>query len=234
MLVVASVTAVLGAAAVPARATPPTPVPFPPFPSVPGQARLQTFVDIFGSSSRGDERYARPLAAHLRLFAGPRRPTDALPASAGSLPPLATVAAGLKGDPGSLAAGKSRRVTTDLTAYLVPTSHGWACIAALRFETCYRGLLRPGITWSFYSSERRIPGSSHASQLLQLVGLAADDVASIDLVYAGHDVRARIVRNVFSVARPLPVTSTAHLPPFGTLVIRYRDRPQLLGRVVVH
>jgi hypothetical protein len=197
--------------------------------------KIVSGIDVFGSSDRSGERFGRPLSVHLRLFDLPRRAGDRLPATLGPLPPLPVMAAHLKGDPGEPALSRSRRVTTPLGAmYVVPTAHGWACLAAATFETCHRGLLHQGIAWSFYNETNSQPSSApSATSTLVIVGIAANDVTKVELVYGKHARTARLDRNVFGVTRPVVLTSIRHMPPLGELVISYREHGRRSARVSI-
>jgi hypothetical protein len=188
--------AVLAAPA--ARATPP---------------KVVSGVDVFGQADRKLETAGRPVATTLLLFRS-RRDAAPLPLPAGPMRPLADVVAHMRGDPGTLILRDTRRVATaagDL--YLVPTRRGWLCEQAPSFATCHRGLLRQGVTWSFYS---------HGDGI-DVVGVAADRVRAVTLRWGAHARRAALADNVFFVHRPVALTSARHLPPFGRLVVTYRD-----------
>jgi hypothetical protein len=169
-----------------------------------------TGVLVWGQPARSLEVAGRPLGSTIALFrAGP---TAHLPAS-GLMRPLSIVAAHLRGDPGALVLAKTRRVTIPPgPVYLVPTTHGWVCVQGARFETCHRGLLRQGVTWTFYST----------TDGLDVIGIAANDVRAVDLSWTGNTRRAELAHNVFFVHRPISITSAKHLPPFGSLTVAYR------------
>jgi len=115
----------------------------------PSAAPDHVVVNVFGQPSRPVEVAGRPLAKTLAVFRSSRL-AAALPAPSGQMQPLASVAAQMSGDPGQLRLGETRRVATAVgPIYLVPTTHGWACVQGPRFETCQRGLLVQGITWHF-------------------------------------------------------------------------------------
>jgi hypothetical protein len=181
--------------------------------AAPPHQQTTSSIDVWGAPSRSAEIPVRPLGGDLRLF----RST----ASVASLPagkpmpmePLAVVAAQLLGHPGKLLPAETRRVVTGAgSIYLVPTDRGWICVQAQEFETCHRGLLRQGVTWSFYSTDDRIA----------VVGIAADRVAGVTLAFGTERRVATLRDNVFYVARQIRLTST-DIPPLGTLVISYRN-----------
>jgi hypothetical protein len=191
-------TALALAAAAASAAAPPRPI---------------TGVDVFGQPSRAAETAGRPLVRTIGVFRSAGAAAR-LPAPHGPMRPLAAVAAGFRGRPGALLVGETRRVPTAAgPVYLVPTARGWVCVQGPRFETCHRGLLRQAVTWSFYSTATG----------LDVVGVAADDVRSVTLIWGGGRRRAQLARNVFFVRRPFAATSVAHLPPLGRLAITYRD-----------
>jgi hypothetical protein len=131
---------------------------------------------------------------------------------------LAMVAAHMRGDPGRLLLAKTRRVSTPVGAvYLVPTDRGWVCAQGQSFATCHHGLLRAGVTWSFYST----------SSGIDVVGIAADDVSRVVLAGGGRRWTAQLHDNVFFVSRTLAIGSASHLPPFGTLTVSYRGRSRV-------
>jgi hypothetical protein len=169
-------------------------------------------VDVFGQPRSSLEVADRPVGTHLALFSS-GGVTAPLPRSTRLMRSLPVVAAHLRGDPGALVLDKARRVTTAAgPVYLVPTIHGWVCVQGPTFRTCHRGLLRQGLTWNFYSTPTG----------LDVIGIVADDVRTVTLTWSGHRRRAQLGRNVFLVHRPLTLTSTQHLPPFGRLVVSYR------------
>lgn len=171
-----------------------------------------TSVDFFGQPDRSAEVVGQPLAKNLALFALPGSAVP-LPRPTGLMRPLADVAAHLRGHPGALVPAETRRVTTGAGAvYLVPTVRGWVCVQGRAFQTCHRGLLEQGVTWNFYS---RMNG-------LDIVGIAADSVRAVTLVWGHRHRRAALANNVFFVHRPLSATSIQHLPPLGRLAISYR------------
>lgn len=171
-----------------------------------------TSVDFFGQPNRSAEVVGQPLAKTLALFAFPGSATQ-LPRPTGFMRPLADVAAHLRGDPGALIPTETRRVTTAAgPVYLVPTARGWLCVQGPTFQTCHRGLLKQGVTWNFYT---RTNG-------LDIVGIAANTVRAVTLVWGHQHRRAALAHNVFFVHRPLSATSIQHLPPLGRLAISYR------------
>ena len=95
--------------------------------------------------------------------------------------------------------------------YLVPTVRGWVCVQTARFETCHRGLLRQGVTWTFYSTQGA----------LDVVGIAANDVHSVVLHWGGRHRAATLSQNVFFVQRSVSLTAGTHIPPVGRLSIIY-------------
>jgi hypothetical protein len=119
----------------------------------------------------------------------------------------------MRGNPGALMLAKTRRVVTAAgPIYLVPTAHGWLCVQGPTFQTCHRGLLRQGVTWSFYSTPTG----------LDVIGIAANNVRSVGLAWGTQRRQAQLARNVFFVQRPLSITSAQHLPPLGLLTVTYR------------
>jgi hypothetical protein len=171
-----------------------------------------TGVDIWGQPARTAEVAGRPLGTTIALFRSDRLASH-LPTPSGLAQPLAVVAAHLRGKPGALIPSKTRRVATGAgPLFLVPTTHGWVCVQAQRFQTCHRGLLRQGITWNFYSTPTG----------LDVVGIAADDVTAVTLSYGTTRRKAELEHNVFFVHRPIALTSSRHLPPLGRLTISYR------------
>jgi hypothetical protein len=119
---------------------------------------------------------------------------------------------------------KTRRVATPVgPIYLVPTVRGWVCVQAPRFETCHEGLVRQGVTWTFISTQTG----------LDVIGIAADNVDGVALIYAKQHRRAELAHNVFFVHRPISLTSIQHLPPLGTLAISYRGT-RAQSRVALH
>jgi hypothetical protein len=172
---------------------------------------VSTGVDIWGQPDRSQEVAGRPLGATIALFKG--RAAAHLPTPTGLVHPLSFVAAHLRGNPGALVLSKTRRVVTAAgPIYLVPTVQGWLCVQGPTFQTCHRGLLRQGLTWSFYST----------STGLDVIGIAADNVRAIRLTWSGKHLQARLARNVFFVHRPLSITPVKHLPAFGRLAVLYR------------
>lgn len=169
-------------------------------------------VDLFGQPAQRLEVAGRPLGQTLAIFRSSRAAAP-LPAPVGSMRPLAVVAAHLRGSPGALLTGRTRRVSTAVgPIYLVPTVRGWVCVQATTFETCHRGLLQQGVTWSFYSTEDG----------LDVVGIAADDVRSVALHWARRRRQAALAHNVFFVQRTISLTSGTHIPPLGRLSIDFR------------
>jgi hypothetical protein len=170
-----------------------------------------TSVDIWGQPDRSQEVADRPLGTTIALFRGGS--TAHLPTPTGLMRPLSFVAAHMRGNPGALVIGKTRRVATAAgSVYLVPTIHGWLCVQGPTFQTCHRGLLRQGLTWNFYST----------STGLDVIGIVADNVRAIDLTWSGKSLRAQLAHSVFFVRRPLSLTSVKHLPSFGHLAVSYR------------
>src|SRR5581483_5064432 len=169
-------------------------------------------VDLFGQPARSLEVAGRPLDGTLAVFRS-RQGAARLPAPRGAMQPLGVVAAHLRGSPGALLTGRTRRVATAVgPVYLVPTIRGWVCVQATRFETCHRGLLAQGVTWSFYSTEDG----------LDVVGIAADDVHSVALEWGTRHREATLAHNVFFVERSISLTSGTHIPPIGRLTVTYR------------
>ena len=177
-------------------------------------------VDLFGQPAQRLEVAGRPLGQTLAIFRSPRA---AAPLPVGPMRPLGVVAAHLRGSPGALLTGRTRRVSTAVgPIYLVPTVRGWVCVQATTFETCHRGLLRQGVTWSFYSTEDG----------LDVVGIAADDVRSVTLHWARRRRRATLAHNVFFVQRTISLTSGTHIPPLGRLSIDFRGTKAPVSVVV--
>ncbi|HEY3921242.1 MAG TPA: hypothetical protein VGL76_03915 [Gaiellaceae bacterium] len=173
-----------------------------------------TGVDVWGQPSRSAEVAGRPLGSTLQLFRAAKRVR--LPAQP-PFQPLAVLATRMRGHPGSLELAKTRRFEG---LYLVPTTNGWVCVQATRFQTCVRGLLRAGVVWMFQSAYNGI----------DIWGLAANNVSHLRLGSKSATLRD----NVFFVFRPMKLTSTAHLPKtFGTLLVTYRDG-RAPARVVIH
>jgi hypothetical protein len=171
----------------------------------------RTYVDVWGQPDASKEVAGRPLGRTLGLFTALHRTALTLPTA--PVQPLPTVSAHIKPAPGRLELRQARRVTTaagDL--YLVPASRGGVCIQGPRFATCHRGLLRQGVTWGFYSTDAGI----------DVIGLAANDVARVVLTDGVRRWPARLRDNVFSVARPIVLRTVRHIPPLGTLVVSYR------------
>lgn len=193
--------------------------------------RIIRSVDIWGQPSSVAETAGRPLGQTLALFRSTRHAAP-LPAPAPPMLPLSVVAAHLRGDPGVPMLEQTRLVSTPAGAlYLVPTAHGWLCWQGTGFATCHRGLLSQRVTYDYYST----------STGLAVVGIAADDVATVTLHWGSHSRAARLRDNVFYVARPLtlppasPLSPPAgtSLPPPGKLVISYRDRSHPAATVVL-
>lgn len=175
-------------------------------------------VEYWGQPSRSAEAYGRPLGNTLGLFASARLAAR-LPAPTGLMQPLAVTAARMRGHPGKLILAETHRVATPLgSVYLVPTVRGWLCVqgptSPPTFQTCHRGLLRQGVTWSYYTTPTG----------LDIIGVAANDVRAIDLVWDTKRRRARLGHNVFYVHRPLSLAAGQHLPPLGHLSVSYDDR----------
>jgi hypothetical protein len=181
-----------------------------------------TGVEIWGQPARSLEVADRPLGTTIALFKGSRAAAQ-LPPATGLMRPLPVVAAHLRGNPGRLLLGKTRRVATLAgEVYLVPTVRGWLCIEGPTFATCHRGLLRQGVTWDFYSTPTG----------LDVIGIAANNVRAINLAWGTQRVHAQLGQNVFFVHRPISLTSTLHLPPLGRLVVAYRgSRPTAVVRI---
>jgi hypothetical protein len=172
-----------------------------------------TGVDVWGQPSRSAEVAGRPLGATLAVFrSGTRVQLPRARFHGLAMRPLSVVASHTRGKPGQLVLGRTRRAGA---VYLVPTTNGWVCVQGPSFETCHRGLLRSGITWSFASTAAGI----------EVWGIAADGVARVSLGAQTATVRD----NVFFLTRRMKLTSTANLPKsFGTLVVTYRDgRPRV-------
>jgi hypothetical protein len=171
-----------------------------------GTPPVKTSVDVWGQAARS----AETVPAHLRVLRRSQTAADALPGG-GPFTTLAGVASRMHA--GRLRGGASRRIDTSVgPVYLAPTASGWLCVQLPNARTCHRGLLRQRVTWSFYTTN---PG-------LEVVGVAADDVARVTLAFAGRTRSAVLRDNVFTVSRPLTVAST-QLPPLGRLLVRYRD-----------
>jgi hypothetical protein len=184
-----------------------------PAPPPPPSAPSRTFVDVWGQPSRAAEVAGRPLDGALAVFRSSRL-AAALPAPSGPMQPLVSVAAHMRGEPGALLPRETRRVVTAAgPIYLVPTTRGWACMQASRFETCHRGLLPQGISWDFGSG----------SGGLDVAGIAADDVAGVVLEYGKTRARASLRDNVFFVHRPILLTPGQSRSAFGVLTVSYRD-----------
>ena len=198
MRVLVLAAAVLGCASAAWAASPPHPT-------------VSTGIELFGGPARAQEVSGRPLGTNLALFG--TGPAARLPSPPGMMRPLSYVAAHMRGTPGSLVPSETRRVVTPIGfVYLVPTTQGWLCVQGPTFATCHRGLLRQGVTWSFYT----------VADGLDVIGIAANDVRAIDLTWKGSSRHAQLARNVFYVHRPLSITSMTHLPAFGRLAVTYR------------
>ncbi|HJQ74860.1 MAG TPA: hypothetical protein VJ814_08235 [Gaiellaceae bacterium] len=131
---------------------------------------------------------------------------------------LPFVAAHMRVDPGRLVLGKTRRVATAVgPIYLVPTTRGGVCLQGRLFATCDGGLVRQGIAWHFQS----------ATDGIDLVGLAADDVSAVAIEHGRTVQRASLRDNVFFVHQPVTLTPGRSSYRLGTLEISYRDgRPK--------
>lgn len=172
--------------------------------------------DIWGQSDRTAEVSGRPLEKTIALFRSNRfaaqLPTPNFPGV-----PLAEVAKSLRGNPGALITSETKRFRTGAGAiYFVPTTRGWIRMQAQHFASCHRGLLRQGIAWDICSTPTG----------LDVVGIAANNVAAVALTYGTHTRRATLTHNIFFVHRPPTFTSTQHLPPLGNLTISYRGTKQ--------
>jgi hypothetical protein len=157
-------------------------------------------VDAWGQPSRSAEVAGRPLGSTLHVFRSGKAVT--IPTWHGLR--LSTVAATMK--TGELVSQKARLADPLL---LVPTTGGGICIQGPTFQTCHRGLLRTGVTYTFQVTD----------QYELVFGIAADDVTRVSLGARSVTVHD----NVFVFSRPLKLTSAAHLPKtFGTLTVSYR------------
>lgn len=108
---------------------------------------------------------------------------------------------------GRLVTAKGREARS-LGLYLAPTTTGGVCIQGPEFQTCHRGLLRQGVTYSF----------SYTGDAIVVFGIAADDVGRVSLGATAVTVRD----NVFLLSQRMK--PAAHVPKtFGTLVVSYRD-----------
>jgi hypothetical protein len=171
---------------------------------------------FFGQPNRALEVSGNPLGRTLAVFRSSRAGAR-LPRPAHLMQPLAFVAKHMRGEPGALVLERTRRVTTPAGAlYLVPTVRGWLCVQGPRFETCHRGLLKEGVTWTY---------SSSTPSGVDVFGIAADDVRGVSLAWQNRHRRAQLADNVFFVHRPLRLTSS-HVPKLGDLTISYRDGRQ--------
>lgn len=181
-------------------------------PASPSSGSASRSVELFSQSRRSAEVDGRPLDKTLALFRSSRLAAT-LPAPSAPMLALASGASQMRGEPGALLPVETRRVVTAVgPIYLAPTTRGWLCMQAQRFETCHRGLLRQGISWNFQS----VAGG------IDVVGIAADNVTSVVLEYGKTRRRASIVHNVFFVYRPISLTSARHLPAIGSLTISYK------------
>jgi hypothetical protein len=188
----------------------------------PPHVAVSTGLDFWGQPSSSAEIADRPLGHTLGLFRAAGAAASLPMPSAGPSSTLAAVAARLRGHPGALLLSQARRVVTAAgPVYLVPTTRGWLCVQGPNFRTCHHGLLRQGITWSFYST----------AQGLSVIGIAADGVARVSLVYGKQRREATLHDNVFYVARPITFGVTQRLPPLGRLVVAYRDRAHASAQV---
>jgi hypothetical protein len=179
----------------------------------PGPVSGATPTVVWGQASVADEVAGRPLESTLALFRSHANAAT-LPPASGIHVSLATVAAHLRGDPGKLLLGKTRRIDTSVgPVYLVPTGHGWVCLQGATFATCHRGLLRAGIVWEFTSTST---GSD-------VIGIAADDVSRVVLVGGGRRWRAPLHDNLFVVSRRFRIGAVQHSTSLGSLVVSYRD-----------
>lgn len=168
-------------------------------------------IDLWGQPSRGQEVANRPLGSNLALFT--HGTTVRLPAPARPMRPLSFVAAHMLGKPGTLISDKTRRVATKIgPVYLVPTTHGWVCMQGLTFATCHRGLLRQGLTWDFFTTTTG----------LDVIGLAANNVRSITLLWSTNRREARLSHNIFFAHRPLSISGSKPPAALGRLTVAYR------------
>lgn len=158
-------------------------------------------VEIWGQPSRTAESADRPLGSTLKLFRGEK--TVVLRSWHG----LSLASLAQKMGAGRLMTRKGREVAS-LGLYLAPTTTGGVCLQGQEFQTCHRGLLREGVTYSF----------SYTGDVIVVFGMAADDVKRVSL---GAQTTA-VHENVFLLS--LPMKPAAHVPKtFGTLVVSYRD-----------
>jgi hypothetical protein len=161
-----------------------------------------------------------PFGSRLQLFAGPRHPYDAAPASLlasrfhGRFPSFVKAVAEMKGNPGTPLLDRSRLVLTPSESlYFVPTSRGWVCFTISNgWRHCMPGFEAQGIAWTLHND---------TESSLSVFGLAEPRVSSVALVYGSQRAVAHLSRGVFSVSRPF--TYSDPLPKqFGRLVIHYR------------